>query len=71
MSLLSAGLQEKVIGLVFLAMNTKNIRLNIVMTDLIVSLTTGMRAVSSNVFSGWQYWFYFFSKTVKRALDSR
>ena len=29
------------------------------------------RVISSDNFSGWQYWFYYFSKTVKRTLDTR
>ncbi|UZE96695.1 hypothetical protein [Alkalimarinus alittae] len=63
-------------------MNMKNTRLHITAFDLFVALTKPCSAVSvdkngnngvvsSNNFSGWQYWFYYFSKTVKRTLDTR
>ncbi|MFD2231164.1 hypothetical protein [Alkalimarinus sediminis] len=60
-------------------MNTNNMTLNTSITDLFAVLAKSsasacvdsVRVISSDNFSGWQYWFYYFSKTVKRTLDTR
>ena len=73
------GLQVAIIALCSFVMNTNNTRLNTMVSDLFAALAKSRfsvssdysRVISSDNFSGWQYWFYYFSKMVKRTLDTR
>jgi len=46
-------------------MNTQSTFLNLLSSGLFATNAKQASAVASEYFTGWHYWFYFFSKAVK------